>query len=134
MRTNVDDDRDLDIPEFDWERAVRVRPTRRPGEKREVRIDGAIGYSLRLIPSNKVLCRFTSTLEAWPMIIAAVEGGRSPRTLALDWIGPDGSTERISAGPALLAWARLNNGEPHPNAVEALPTEIAPGAGLPGES
>jgi len=133
MRTNVDGDRDLEIPELDWERAVRARPTR-PGEKREVRIDGAIGYSLRLIPLNKVLCRFTSTLEAWPTIIAAVEGGRSPRTLALDWIGPDGSTERISAGPALLAWARLNNGEPHPNAVGALPTEIASGPGRPSAS
>ena len=116
MRTNVDDDPDLDIPEFDWGRAVRRRPARRPGEKREVRIDGAVGYALRLIPSNKVLCRFTSTLEAWPAIIAAVAGGRSPRTLALDWIAADGASHRISAGPFLVAWARLNNGEPHPNA------------------
>ena len=116
MRTNVDDDADLEIPEFDWARAVRRGPPRRPGERREVRIDGAVGYALRHIPSNKVLCRFASTLEAWPAIIAAVEGGRSPKTLALDWIAADGTTERISAGPFLLAWARLNNGEPHPNA------------------
>jgi hypothetical protein len=117
MPTNVDDDPDLDIPEFDWGRAVRTRTRRLPGERREVRIDGAVGYALRLIPSNKVLCRFTSTLEAWPAIIAAVdEAGRSPRTLALDWIAADGRSERISAGPFLVVWARVNNGGPHPYA------------------
>ena len=117
MRTNVDDDRDFDIPEFDWERAVRARPTRRPGEKREVRIDGAIGYSLRLIPSNKILGRFASTIDAWPAIIAAVDDdGRSPRTLALEWVAADGTQERISAGPFLLVWARMNNGGPHTRA------------------
>ena len=35
-----------------------------PGEKTEICIDWAVGYSLRLIPSDKVLARFDSTLKA----------------------------------------------------------------------
>ena len=41
-----------------------------PGEKTEICLDGAIEYQLRLIPSNKLLGRFFSTLDAWPAIIA----------------------------------------------------------------
>ncbi len=95
------------------------RRARKPGEKTEIFIDGAVGYSLRLIPSNKVLARFASTLEAWPVIIAAVERGRSPKTLSLDWVAADGRTESISAGPRLERWARHNNGEPHPYGNQA---------------
>jgi hypothetical protein len=102
---------------LDWRKAEVGRYARRPGEKVEICIDGAVGYALRLIPSNKILGRFTSTLDAWPSIIAAVdETGRSPRTLALDWIAADGRSGRISAGPFLLVWARMNNGGPHPYA------------------
>jgi hypothetical protein len=79
-------------------------------------VDGAVSYALRLIPSNRTLARFMSTLEAWPAIIAAVEGGRSPRTLALDWIDASGRAGKMAAGPFLLALARLNNGGPHPSA------------------
>ena len=114
------DDEDLEIPErldIDWSKAEIGRYAPRPGEKTEICIDGAVGYALRLIPSNKILARFTSTLDAWPAIIAAVdEAGRSPRTLALDWIAADGRSERISAGPFLVVWARMNNGGPHPYA------------------
>ena len=119
MRTKVDPDDEFFIPDvsgFDWSKAEVSRYARAPGEKTEICIDGAIGYSLRLIPSNKILARFDSTLEAWPAIIAAVEGGRSPRTLSLDWNGVDGRRGSISAGPRLERWARLNNGEPHPYA------------------
>ncbi len=112
MRTSADDP-DLEIPEFDFSRpTLPNRFARKPGEKIEIRIDGAEGYSLRLIPSNKILARFKSTLEAWPVIIATVEGGRSPRTLSLDWNGSGGSRESISAGVRLEMWARFNNGEP----------------------
>ena len=114
MLTNVDDE-DLAIPEvtwIDWSTAEIGRYSRRPGEKTEVCIDGAVEYVLRLIPSNKVLARFASTLDAWPAIVAAVEAGRSPRTLSLDWKGVDGSGGSISAGPRLERWARHNNGEP----------------------
>ncbi len=60
MPTKVDD-ADLEIPEFDWSRAV-------------------------------------------------VEAGRSPRTLVLDWVGADGRGHKLSAGPHLLSFARVNNG------------------------
>ena len=114
MRTRADElDPDLEIPEFDFSRGTLPnRYARKPGEKTEIRIDDAVGYQLRLIPSNKVLARFRSTLEAWPAIIETVEGGRSPRTLSLDWQKADGRTGSISAGPRLARWARHNNGEP----------------------
>lgn len=114
MRTRADElDPDLEIPEFDFSSGTRPnRFAKAPGEKTEICIDGAVGYSLRLIPSNKILARFASTLEAWPVIIATVEGGRSPRTLSLDWNGADGRSGSISAGPRLEGWARRNNGEP----------------------
>jgi hypothetical protein len=109
------DDADLEIPEFDFSKGTRPnRFAKAPGEKTEICIDGAVGYSLRLIPSNKILARFDSTLDAWPAIISTVEGGRSPRTLSLDWNGADGRSGSISAGPRLERWARHNNGEPDP--------------------
>jgi hypothetical protein len=123
MPTQVDD-RDLEIPEIDFSR-VEWRPNpfaRKPGEKTEIRIDGALGYSLRLIPSNKVIARFTSTLEAWPAIIAAVESGRSARTLALDWNGAGGRRGLIGAGPSLERFARFNNAE---GPVASAPRRVA---------
>ncbi len=111
-----DEDDRPDTSLLDWSKAVIGRRARKPGEKTEVFIDGAVGYALRLIPSNKVLARFESTLDAWPVIIATVEGGRSPRTLSLDWVAADGFTGSISAGPRLERWARHSNGEPYPYA------------------
>ena len=113
MNTNDSDDIRPDTSQIDWSKAEVGRWARKPGEKTEIFVDGAVGYQLRLIPSNKVLCRFASTLEAWPAIIATVEGGRSPRTLSLDWVLADGRSGSISAGPRLARWARYNNGEPH---------------------
>jgi len=116
MRTKIDPDDELFIPDvsgLDWSQAEIGRYTRARGEKTEIGIDGAVGYQLRLIPSNRILARFESTLEAWPTIISTVEGGRSPRTLSLDWVRADGKVGSISAGPRLEPWARHNNGEPH---------------------
>ena len=48
------------------------------------------------------------------VIISTVEGGRSPRTLALDAIMSDGTVGLVSAGPRIEMWARYNNGEPNP--------------------
>ena len=115
MRTKLDPDDELLIPEFDFSRGTLPNPfAGKPGEKTEICVDDAVGYVLRLIPSNKVLARFDTTLEAWPVIIATVEDGRSPRTLSLDWHMADGRTGSIAAGPWLERFARLNNGEPHP--------------------
>jgi len=73
-------------------------------------IDGAVGYSLRLIPSNKILGRFLSTHEAWPAVIAAIDSGRLPRMLALDWLGADGSIGPVSSGITLEYLARSGLG------------------------
>jgi hypothetical protein len=117
MRTKLDPDDEFFIPdvsEWDWSKAIIGRRARTPGEKTEVFIDGAVAYQLRLIPSNKVLARFDSTLDAWPVIIATIEGGRSPRTLAMDAILADGRVALVSAGPRIEMFARHGNGEPNP--------------------
>jgi hypothetical protein len=117
MRTKLDPDDEFFIPDvsgLDWSTAEVGRPAHRAGEKTEICLDGAIEYQVRLIPSTKVIGRFASTLEAWPAIIAAIEAGRSPRTLSLDAIGPSGQRWHMAAGPFLESFARLNNGEPHP--------------------
>jgi hypothetical protein len=133
MRTKLDPDDEFFIPDvsgIDWSKAVVGPHPRKPGEKSEFFLDGAVGYQLRLIPSNKVLARFDSTLEAWPVIIATIDGGRSPRTLALDALHIDGSAGLVSAGPRIEMWARFNNGEPNPYADlwAAAPRRIAEGA------
>jgi hypothetical protein len=75
-------------------------------------IDGAVGYSLRLTPSNKILGRFASTPEAWSAVIAAIDAGRAPRTLVLDWRGADGSHGPVSSGITLEYLARSGLGLP----------------------
>ncbi len=132
IAVELDDDVRPDTSQLDWSKAVIGRRARKPGEKTEIFIDGAVGYSLRLIPSNKVLARFASTLEAWPVVIATVEGGRSPRTLSLDWVAADGRTASISAGRRLERWARHCNGEPKPYSDRAaLPSRrVAENSGV----
>ncbi len=119
-----------DTSHLDWSKADVGRRARKPGEKTEVVIDGAVAYQLRLIPSNKVLARFESTLEAWPVIIATIESGRMPRTLALDAILTDGTVVMVSASLRIEMWARHNNGEPNPYADlwAAAPRRVAEGA------
>jgi hypothetical protein len=114
VNTNDADDIRPDTSQIDWSKAEIGRWARKPGEKTEIFVDGAVAYQLRLIPSNKVIAHFATTLEAWPVIIETVDCGRSPRTLSLDAIRADGTTISVSAGPRLARWARYNNGEPHP--------------------
>jgi hypothetical protein len=108
MRTKLDPDDEFFIPELpiDWSTARPSRFRRKPGDKVEFNIDDAVGYQLRHIPSNKVLARFDSTLEAWPVILDAIDAGRSPRTLSLDWVKADGRFGSIIAGPHIgeKAW------------------------------
>jgi hypothetical protein len=79
-------------------------------------IDGAVEYSLRLIPSNKILGRFASTRDAWPAILAAVEHGMPPKCLVLDWHWANGRRGRVSSGRLLVSTARsglgLDMGQP----------------------
>jgi hypothetical protein len=97
---------DLDIPEITDFLGFRPgRYARELGEPLEIRIDGAIGYSLRLIPSNKVVARFSSTLQAWPAVAEQIERGVPARCLVLDWHGADGSRGQVSSGRALASTA-----------------------------
>ena len=105
-----DDDPDLERVEFDFSRATRAKGPRFP-ECFEIRIDDATGYSLRLIPSNKVLARFTSTRDAWPMVLAEIERGIPARCLVLDAHFADGERERVGSGRILEATARAGIGQ-----------------------
>ena len=61
MRRKLDPDDEFFIPDtsgLDWGRAQVGRPGRLSGERTEICIDGAVAYTLRLIPSNKILARF----------------------------------------------------------------------------
>jgi hypothetical protein len=110
MNTN-DDDADLERVEFDFSRAKLVnRPSSPDGFG--IVIDGAVGYSLRLIPSNKILGRFASTREAWPAVLAEIERGIPAKCLVLDWHWANGRTGRVSSGRNLAFIARSGLGLP----------------------
>jgi hypothetical protein len=115
VNTN-DNDADLERVEFDFTRA---RLVNRPGspEGFGISIDGAVEYSLRLIPSNKILGRFASTREAWPAVLAAVERGMPAKCLVLDWHWANGRCGRVSSGHLLVLTARsglgLDVAQPH---------------------
>jgi hypothetical protein len=108
MRTS---DADLDIPEItDFSRFQRGRYIREPGEGLDIRIDGAVGYAVRLVPSNKVVGRFPTTYEAWPAILAEIERGIPARCLVLDWYDAQGQHGAIGAGRLLVSVARSGIG------------------------
>jgi hypothetical protein len=104
-------DDDFEIPEITdftgWEIG---RYARKPGEGLDIQIDGAVEYSLRLIPSNKVVGRFSSTFEAWPAVLAELERGIPARLLVLDWHGANGTRGRVGSGRLLASVARSGIG------------------------
>ncbi len=112
------DDDDLKIPEITdltgWEVG---RYALKPGEGLDIHIDGAVEYSLRLIPSNKIVGRFPSTFEAWPAVVAQLDRGIPPRLLCLDWHGPTGERGRVSSGRLLAHLARRGVGSLEPLSV-----------------
>jgi len=122
------EDDGLEIPELtdeDWAR-MRPAPQGKPGERSELRIDGAVGYAVRLIPSNRVLGCFESTLDAWDLIEDEVDAGRPGRMLALDWIAADGTSDLVSAGHRLVRMARMSNGAPWPGARSSRGVQPSP--------
>lgn len=108
MNTN-DEDADLERAEFDFSRARLVnRPISSEGFG--IAIDGAVEYSLRLTPSNKILGRFATTREAWPAVLEAVERGLPAKCLILDWHWANGRQGRVSSGRSLVSTARSGLG------------------------
>lgn len=108
MRTkNADVDSSV---EYDFSKGELGRYSRRPGEGLDIRIDGAIGYSLRLIPSNKVVGRFSSTFDAWPAVLAEIERGIPAKCLVLDWHWANGRRGQVSSGRLLVSVARSGLG------------------------
>ena len=104
-------DDDFEYPEFTdftgWEVG---RYARKPGEGLDIKIDGAVEYSLRLIPSNKVVGRFASTYEAWPAVVAELDRGIPARLLVLDCHWANGERGRVSSGRLLASVARTGSG------------------------
>jgi hypothetical protein len=82
----------------------------------DIRIDGAIGYRVRLIPSNRVLDSYPTAKEAFARVLAEISAGRSERTLIVDSGLADGSWHRLSAGRILrgLAQAAWGRHDPPP--------------------
>ncbi len=109
MHTNDDADLDFaDILEFG---KVEVgKYARMEADGFGIVIDGAVGYSLRLIPSNKIVGRFVSTREAWPAILAEVERGVPAKCLVLDWHWANGRRGRVGSGRLLVMTARSGLG------------------------
>ena len=89
---------------------LQVGRSQLPSEEFGIAVDGAVGYSLRLTPSNKILGRFTSTREAWPAVLAEVERGTPAKCLVLDWHWANGRTGRVSSGRSLVLTARSGVG------------------------
>ena len=104
-------DADLHIPEVaDLTGAEVGRYARKPREGLDIAIDGAVEYSLRIIPSNKVVGRFRTTFEAWPAVLAELERGIPSRLLCLDWHGPSGERGPVGSGRLLAHVARSGVG------------------------
>ncbi len=109
MHTN--DDADLDFADIIEFGNVEVgKYARMEADGFGIVIDGAVAYSLRLIPSNKIVGRFVSTREAWPAILAEMGRGIPAKCLMLDWHGADGRRGRVSSGRLLVSIARSGLG------------------------
>jgi hypothetical protein len=97
--------------EYDFSRATRANGPRFP-DGSTITIDGATGYSIRLIPSNKVLSRSGTTRALWPTVVAAVDRGVPARCIVLDAHLADGSRYKVSVGRTLVEIAREGIGSP----------------------
>ncbi len=80
----------------------------------DIRIDGAVAYRVRLIPSNRVLDSFPTAKEAMARVLAEISAGRSERTLVIDAGFADGTWERLGSGRMLRAVAQRAWGRQDP--------------------
>ncbi len=96
--------------EYDFSKGELGRYALKPGEGLDIRVIGAVGYSLRLIPSNKVVGRYASTYEAWPAVLSELDRGIPARLLVLDWHWANGKRGRVSSGRLLAFLARSGIG------------------------
>ena len=109
MRTN--DDGNPDFADILESGKVEIgRYARMEADGFDIGIDGAVEYSLRLIPSNKILGRFASTRESWPAVLAEIERGTPAKCLVLDWHWANGRRGRVSSGRLLVSTARAGLG------------------------
>ncbi len=74
----------------------------------DIGIDGAVGYRLRLIPSNKVLATGSTAREVFAAYLREVKAGRSYRTLIVDWCAEDGEPGKLSSGATLAELAQAS--------------------------
>jgi hypothetical protein len=106
------------LDEYDFTRAKRARGPRFQ-DGFGILIDGATGYSVRLIPSNKVLASAATVRELWPVVLAAIDRGYPPRCLVLDAHLGDGRRAKVSSGRTLVSLARAGIGAQTPNTRRA---------------
>ena len=117
MHMNDDDLDPNEEFEWDWSRAEIGKYARRPDQGLDIAVDGAVEYSLRIIPSNKVVGRFATTLDAWPAVLAQLERGIPARLLCLDWHGAEGETGPVGSGQDLADAARRGLPKVRPEAI-----------------
>ena len=106
MHTNDDEFDQDDEFEWDWSRAEVGKYARSPDQGLDIAVDGAVEFSLRIIPSNKVVGRFSRTLDAWPAVLAQLDRGIPARLLCLDWHGANGEIGPVGSGRDLADAAR----------------------------
>jgi hypothetical protein len=107
--STLDDEGPEMRPEYDFSQAKQATGPRFP-EGFGIAIDGATGYSVRLIPSNKVVGRAEATEDLWSVVLDAIDSGIPARCIVLDAHLEDGTRYKIGAGRLLEVTARAGIG------------------------
>lgn len=80
----------------------------------DIRIDGAVEYAVRLIPSNRPLGAYPDSNRAFAKVLDEIDAGRHERTLALDVRLPGDRRDLVAAGARLERLARRALVRPRP--------------------
>ena len=72
----------------------------------DIRVDGALAYAVRLIPSNRPLGAYPDSNRAFSKVLDEIDAGRHERTLALDVCLPGDRRDLMAAGARLERLAR----------------------------